>query len=78
MSDSATTIVPFPTRKPPGRIVAVASGKGGVGKTFIAVSLARSLAEQGERVLLVDGDLGLSNVDIQLGVQPDLTLAHVM
>ena len=76
--NNSTTIVPFPARKPPGRVVAIASGKGGVGKTFIAVSLARALAEQGERVLLVDGDLGLSNIDIQLGVQPDLTLAHVM
>lgn len=73
-----SSILSFPTRKPPGRVVAVASGKGGVGKTFVAVSLARALAEHGERILLVDGDLGLSNVDIQLGVQPDLTLAHLM
>jgi flagellar biosynthesis protein FlhG len=74
----SASIVAFPTKKPMGRVTAIASGKGGVGKTFIAVSLARSLAERGDRVLLVDGDLGLANVDIQLGVQPDLNLSHVM
>jgi flagellar biosynthesis protein FlhG len=72
------SIVAFPTKKPMGRITAIASGKGGVGKTFVAVSLARALAERGDRILLVDGDLGLANVDIQLGVQPELNLGHVM
>ncbi|NJR20545.1 MAG: MinD/ParA family protein [Hyphomonadaceae bacterium] len=74
----SASIVAFPTKKPMGRITAIASGKGGVGKTFISVSIARALAERGDRILLVDGDLGLANVDIQLGVQPDLNLAHVM
>lgn len=74
----SASIVAFPTRKPMGRITAVASGKGGVGKTFVSVSIARALAERGDRILLVDGDLGLANVDIQLGVQPDLNLGHVM
>jgi flagellar biosynthesis protein FlhG len=72
------SVVAFPTKKPMGKITAIASGKGGVGKTFLAVSLARALAERGDRVLLVDGDLGLANVDIQLGVQPELNLGHVM
>lgn len=71
-------IVAFPMKKPMGRVTAIASGKGGVGKTFVAVSLSRALAERGDRILLVDGDLGLANVDIQLGVQPDLNLNHVM
>ncbi len=71
-------VVAFPIKKPMGAVTAVASGKGGVGKTFIAVSLARALAERGDRILLVDGDLGLANVDIQLGVQPELNLNHVM
>jgi flagellar biosynthesis protein FlhG len=78
MSETNDNVVPFPTRRPPGRVMAIASGKGGVGKTFIAVTLARALSELGERVLLVDGDLGLANVDIQLGIQPDLNLSHVM
>lgn len=72
------SVVAFPTKKPMGKITAIASGKGGVGKTFIAVSLSRALAERGDRILLVDGDLGLANVDIQLGVQPELNLSHVM
>lgn len=50
------------------RRLAVASGKGGVGKTWFAITLAGALAEQGERVLLVDGDLGMANVDVQLGL----------
>ena len=60
-----------------GRIVAVASGKGGVGKTFFAVTLAHCLARQGARVLLFDGDLGLANVDIQLGLLPEADLSAV-
>ncbi len=63
------TIVAFPSKKPAGKVTAIGSGKGGVGKTFLTVSLARALAERGDRVLLVDGDLGLANVDIQLGVR---------
>ncbi len=58
-------------------IIAIASGKGGVGKTFIAVSLAHAFALKGLKVLLVDGDLGLSNVDIQLGLTPANDLAGV-
>jgi flagellar biosynthesis protein FlhG len=61
-----------------GRIVAVASGKGGVGKTWFAVTLAHALARQGRRVLLFDGDLGLANVDIQLGLMPALDLGSVL
>ena len=57
-----------------GPIVAVASGKGGVGKTWFAITLAHALARQGKRVLLVDGDLGLANVDIQLGLVPERDL----
>jgi flagellar biosynthesis protein FlhG len=57
-------------------IIAVASGKGGVGKTWLAVTLAHSLAEAGKRTLLFDGDLGLANVDIQLGLMPERDLGH--
>ena len=58
-------------------IIAIASGKGGVGKTWVAVSLAHSFALKGLKVLLVDGDLGLSNIDIQLGLTPNTNLAGV-
>jgi flagellar biosynthesis protein FlhG len=59
-------------------IVTVASGKGGVGKTWFAISLAQALSKAGKRVLLFDGDLGLANVDVQLGVMPDRDLATVV
>jgi flagellar biosynthesis protein FlhG len=52
------------------RLVAIASGKGGVGKTWLAVTLSHALARAGRRVLLVDADLGLANVDVQLGLEP--------
>ncbi len=61
-----------------GRIVAVASGKGGVGKTWFAITLAHALALHGRRVLLFDGDLGLANVDIQLGLTPERDLSEVV
>jgi flagellar biosynthesis protein FlhG len=58
-----------------GRIIAVASGKGGVGKTWFAITLAHAFARQSRRVLLFDADLGLANVDIQLGLTPKHDLA---
>ncbi|WP_421994817.1 P-loop NTPase [Roseococcus sp.] len=59
-------------------LIAIASGKGGVGKTCIAIGLAHALAEAGRKPLLVDGDLGLANVDVQLGLQPRLDLGDVL
>jgi flagellar biosynthesis protein FlhG len=60
------------------RIIAIASGKGGVGKTWLAISLGQALARRGQRVLLFDGDLGLANVDVQLGLGPGPDLAAVL
>ncbi len=60
------------------KIIAVASGKGGVGKTWLAITLAHALARGGHRTLLFDGDLGLANVDIQLGLVPQHDLQAVL
>lgn len=59
-------------------IIAVASGKGGVGKTWFSITLSHALAKQGKRVLLFDGDLGLANVDVQLGLMPKRDLNDVI
>jgi len=59
------------------RRIAIASGKGGVGKTWLAITLAQTLAASGARVLLFDGDLGLANIDIQLGLTPENDLGSV-
>ncbi|GIX17050.1 MAG: site-determining protein [Rhodothalassiaceae bacterium] len=60
------------------RLITIASGKGGVGKTWFAITLAHALARRGRRVLLFDGDLGLANVDIQLGLTPAHDLGDVL
>jgi flagellar biosynthesis protein FlhG len=59
-------------------VIAVASGKGGVGKTNVSVNLALSLQNAGQRTLLLDTDLGLANVDVMLGLSPRFTLADVL
>lgn len=59
-------------------MVAIASGKGGVGKTWLAITLAQAFARRRARTLLFDGDLGLANVDIQLGLMPDNDLSGVV
>jgi flagellar biosynthesis protein FlhG len=59
-------------------ITSISSGKGGVGKTFITINLAACLARKGKKVLVVDCDLGLANIDIMIGVHPKCTLRDVI
>jgi flagellar biosynthesis protein FlhG len=77
-SASQTAGIRSVLRPDPVQVIAVSGGKGGVGKTCVAVNLAASLAEQGKRVLLLDGDLGLANIDVLLGLSPRYTLEHVL
>jgi len=63
---------------PKARILAITSGKGGVGKTFVAANLAAALTRRGRRVLVLDADLGLANLDIILNLYPKATLHDVM
>ncbi len=62
----------------PVRVIAVTSGKGGVGKTNVSANLAVALAQDGKEVLLMDADLGLANVDVLLGLQASFNLSHVI
>jgi flagellar biosynthesis protein FlhG len=63
--------------KPMGKVVAITSGKGGVGKTFVSANLAAALAKRGHRVLVLDADLGLANLDVVLNLYPKITLHDV-
>jgi len=62
----------------PVRVVAVTGGKGGVGKTNVSVNLSLALAKMGQRVVLLDADLGLANVDVLLGLEAKRTIADVL
>jgi flagellar biosynthesis protein FlhG len=70
----------MPGERPARRVqvIAVSGGKGGTGKTTVAVNLATALSDAGRRVLLLDGDLGLANVDVLLGLTPIGTLEQVL
>ena len=72
--------VPFERAAPSSRrarVQAITSGKGGVGKTFLAANLAAALAMRGRRVLVLDADLGLANLDVVLNLFPKVTLHDV-
>ncbi|MEY4751006.1 MAG: hypothetical protein RIQ60_3220 [Pseudomonadota bacterium] len=63
---------------PRGHVLAITSGKGGVGKTLVSANLAAALARMGRRVLVIDADLGLANLDVMLHLQPKITLHDVV
>jgi flagellar biosynthesis protein FlhG len=71
---TATPAVP----RPRCRTIAVAGGKGGVGKSAVAVNLAMALAIDGRKVVLLDADLGLANVDVLLGLSPTRHIGHLL
>ena len=60
------------------RCIAITGGKGGVGKTNISINLATSLSKLNQRVMLLDADFGLANVDVVLGLNPEMNLLHVL
>lgn len=75
----ATNVIDLPIASRKGRnVIIVASGKGGVGKTWFAITLAHALSRAGRRTLLFDGDLGLANIDVQLGLAPLHDLGSVV
>ncbi len=63
---------------PTARVIAVTSGKGGVGKTSISVNLALQFRAQGKKVVVLDADFGLANVEIMLGIRPQYNLADLV
>lgn len=63
---------------PQSRVITVTSGKGGVGKTSVSVNLAISLSRMGKKVVILDADFGLANIEIMLGIRPNYNLADLM
>ncbi len=60
------------------KVISVTGGKGGVGKTNVTLGLAISMARSGKKVVVLDADLGLANVDVMLGIRPKRNLSHVL
>ena len=72
------SVVSKPHRIISPRVISISSGKGGVGKTFMSVHLAAHAAQAGQRVLLIDADLGLANVDVMLGMHSSGTMRNLL
>lgn len=70
--------LPKEKKESDARIIAISSGKGGVGKTSVTVNLAIALAKKGKSVTVIDADLGLANIDVVLGIIPEYNLADVI
>jgi len=60
------------------KLIAITSGKGGVGKTNFILNLAIAMSIRGKKVLLIDADMNLSNIDVLLGIYPQYTLSNLM
>lgn len=75
---AAQTEKKLPMVKRTARVITVTSGKGGVGKTNITINLAIALSEQGYRVIILDADFGLANIDVLFGIIPKYTLLNVI
>src|SRR5208337_874731 len=75
-SKSSETVGDSSFRKWP-RVISVSSGKGGVGKTNVVANLALAFTQLSKKVLVLDADLGLANMDVLLGLNPQYTLEHL-
>jgi flagellar biosynthesis protein FlhG len=75
LQDDAADLAPPPSDV---RVISITSGKGGVGKTHIVVNLAYALQRLGARVMVLDADLGLANIDVLLGLAPRFNIQHVL
>ena len=73
-----TAVIDREPCEPRTRVIAVSSGKGGVGKTNVAANVAVALARSGKRVLVLDADIGLGNLDVLLGLVPRYTIEDVL
>ncbi|CAM3695945.1 P-loop NTPase [Parendozoicomonas haliclonae] len=62
----------------PARVIAIASGKGGVGKSFLTLNLGEALTRMGKRVAILDADFGLANIELLAGSEPDRTISDVL
>ena len=78
LSEQEATMPTMAQESPCTHVITVTSGKGGVGKTNVVVNLAVGLARVGKRVLVLDADLGLGNIDVLLGLVPRYTLEQVL
>src|SRR3954471_6642716 len=76
--DQASSLRSLARQRPRATVLAITSGKGGVGKSNIAVNLAIKLASAGKDVVLLDADLGLANADVLCNVDLKMNLAHVI
>jgi flagellar biosynthesis protein FlhG len=77
-NDVESVVVPRTSRTQVPRVIAVTSGKGGVGKTNIVANLGYAFCRLGKKVLILDADLGLGNLDVLLGIAPKYNLSHVL